>query len=133
MYNKGNHQKHKENRNRYMRQYQRNKKMDVINHYGGKCLCCGESFIEFLAIDHIGGGGQQHRKKSKITSGTGMYRWIVKNNYPTGFRVLCHNCNMSIGSYGYCPHGNLNDKKLKEDEKFQLDKPKTNPLQNVMF
>jgi len=24
--------------------------------------------------------------------------------YPTGFRVLCHNCNQAIGLYGYCPH-----------------------------
>ena len=22
-----------------------------------------------------------------------------------GYRVLCHNCNTSLGLYGYCPHG----------------------------
>jgi hypothetical protein len=29
---------------------------------------------------------------------------LIKNNFPDGFQVLCHNCNMSIGLYGYCPH-----------------------------
>jgi hypothetical protein len=33
-----------------------------------------------------------------------LYLWLKRNNYPTGFRVLCHNCNLAIGFYGYCPH-----------------------------
>lgn len=35
------------------------------------------------------------------------YFWIIRNKYPKGFRVLCHNCNQAIGSYGECPHKNL--------------------------
>ena len=68
--------------------------------YGGACECCGETRYEFLAIDHINGGGRQHREKI----GNKICRWLVKNNFPPGFRVLCHNCNLSIGHYGYCPH-----------------------------
>jgi hypothetical protein len=76
----------------------------VISFYGGKCQCCDEPNIEFLAIDHINGNGKQHRIKNKITGGTKFYQWLKANNFPEGFRVLCHNCNLSKGFYGYCPH-----------------------------
>jgi len=75
----------------------------VIDAYGGKCVCCGIDNIEFLAIDHINGGGNAHRKELKTIGGK-FFRWIVKNNFPTDLRVLCHNCNMAYGLYGYCPH-----------------------------
>jgi hypothetical protein len=29
---------------------------------------------------------------------------LRQNSYPTGYRVLCHNCNFALGHYGYCPH-----------------------------
>ena len=38
-------------------------RLEILIHYGGpvpKCACCGESHIEFLSIDHIGGGGKKH-------------------------------------------------------------------------
>lgn len=79
----------------------------VFSHYCTneiKCACCGEKIIEFLSIDHIDGGGTQHR--SKIGKGY-IYFWIKKNNFPSGFRVLCHNCNQAIGMYGKCPHDKL--------------------------
>jgi hypothetical protein len=71
--------------------------------YGGKCACCGESRPEFLAIDHINGGGGKHRKE--IGYGTAYFSWLKKQGYPSGYRVLCHNCNMAIAFYGgVCPH-----------------------------
>jgi predicted transcriptional regulator len=33
-----------------------------------------------------------------------MYNWLKNHNFPSGFRVLCYNCNSSIGAWGYCPH-----------------------------
>lgn len=76
----------------------------VIEHYGGKCVCCGESRLEFLALDHINGGGSKHRREF----GSGhLYHWVLKQNFPEGFQVLCHNCNLSLGHYGYCPHGTI--------------------------
>ena len=30
--------------------------------------------------------------------------WMIKNNFPKGFQVLCHNCNLAKGFYGKCPH-----------------------------
>ena len=78
-------------------------RFEVIVHYGGKCACCGESNIEFLGIDHINGGGRAHRKS---IGESGLYCWLKRNNFPKGFRVLCHNCNQALGAYGYCPHRN---------------------------
>uniref|UniRef100_A0A6M3IW04 Uncharacterized protein n=1 Tax=viral metagenome TaxID=1070528 RepID=A0A6M3IW04_9ZZZZ len=72
----------------------------VLNHYGKVCECCGESHIEFLGIDHILGGGSRHKKEIQGR----LYYWLVNNNFPTGFRILCHNCNQALGAYGYCPH-----------------------------
>ena len=85
------------------RQYSFDQRKIAITHYGGVCACCGETKFEFL-IDHIDGNGNKHRKEHGIASGSQMARWLKRNNYPVGFRILCHNCNMSIGIYGYCPH-----------------------------
>ncbi len=79
----------------------------VLASYGGKCNCCGETLMPFLCIDHINGGGSEHRKNLRaqgVSAGAGFYKWLKKNNYPDGFQVLCHNCNMAKGFYGSCPH-----------------------------
>ncbi len=34
----------------------------VINSYGGSCVCCGETELVFLSIDHINNDGDKHRK-----------------------------------------------------------------------
>lgn len=67
-----------------------------------KCACCGESITEFLAIDHIEGGGNKERKR--VGSGQPFFRWLEQNGYPLGYQVLCHNCNMARAFYGACPH-----------------------------
>ena len=88
----------KNNRTRY-----RDRRLNCIEHYGNKCDCCGEINIEFLAIDHINGGGMKHRKEL-ASKNMNIFEYLTKNNYPEGYRVLCHNCNSSHGHYGYCPH-----------------------------
>lgn len=78
-------------------------RVTVLMHYSGGtpvCACCGETGIEFLGIDHINGGGRAHRAQIKGL----LWAWLKRNKYPEGFRVLCHNCNQALGSYGYCPH-----------------------------
>lgn len=71
--------------------------------YGGyRCVCCGESEKLFLSIDHINGGGHQHRKSLKNGH---FYEWLQKQNYPTGYQVLCMNCNTGRHrNGGTCPH-----------------------------
>lgn len=69
--------------------------------YGKKCVCCGESDIRFLTLDHINGGGTQHRLRIKQAN---ICKWLKANNYPDGFQTLCYNCNCAKGIYGKCPH-----------------------------
>jgi hypothetical protein len=75
---------------------------EVIDGYGGKCVCCGETRKEYLSIDHINGDGNKHRKEMGF-SGHQFYRWLKKNNYPKGFQVLCFNCNMGKRNFSVCP------------------------------
>ncbi len=70
-----------------------------------KCACCGEDVRFFLCKDHIFGGGVKHHRELK-ERGISLNRELINNNYPNGYRILCHNCNSSLGYYGYCPHGN---------------------------
>lgn len=79
----------------------RKKREIAINAYGGKCACCGESQYEFLAIDHVHGGGQKERK---ILSTQQIVNKVIKLNFPPEYQLLCHNCNSAKGFYGYCPH-----------------------------
>lgn len=93
--------KRRESINEKARDKYRQDRILCLNRYGNKCVCCGETRYEFLAIDHSNGGGNQHRKR---VVGTRLVYWLIKNNFPDGFRVLCHNCNLALGFYGYCPH-----------------------------
>lgn len=70
-------------------------KLEVFTHYcDGTPVCkhCGFSDIRALSIDHINGGGRQHRNEIKRNCGTDFYRWLRDNNHPDGFQVLCYNC-----------------------------------------
>lgn len=86
--------------------YAQKLKLMVLSHYGGnppKCACCGEAETIFLTIDHINDDGAKHRKRIKSKAGYGFYRWLIKNNFPKGYQVLCFNCNYAK-SQGGCPH-----------------------------
>jgi hypothetical protein len=71
---------------RHRKQWTYLKKL-VFDNYGYICVGCGETDFPVLTIDHINGGGNKHRKE--VGS---LYRWLIKNNFPEGFRVLCRNC-----------------------------------------
>lgn len=79
-------------------------KRDVIEHYGGKCSCCGESEFIFLCVDHINNNGNEHRKVLKSKSGYSFYLWIKRNEYPDDLQILCWNCNSAKSILGKCPH-----------------------------
>ena len=76
----------------------------VIEHYGGKCLCCGMSELKFLTIDHTTRDGAAHRREEPAARE--LYSWLVKNDFPDGgrFRVLCVYCHHAVTHYGACPH-----------------------------
>jgi hypothetical protein len=76
----------------------------VIKLLGGACACCQVTFYEFLNIDHINGRSALDR-----ATYTGKSFLQIKHLYEgklpmENYRVLCVNCNWSLGQYGYCPH-----------------------------
>lgn len=85
--------------------YRAKLRSDALEAYGGKCECCGESRSEFLALDHIDGGGTKERRELASNTSSGVYRLARDAGFPKDkYRLLCHNCNQSMGWYGYCPH-----------------------------
>lgn len=92
---------------RYARDYNRRMRLSVIQHYGGKCVCCGETEEAFLCIDHVEGGGNAHRRElvsDSRGSASRMCQWLVLNGFPDGYQLLCANCNMGKERPGGCPH-----------------------------
>lgn len=82
---------------------QRYKDMCYAKYGGYKCSCCGETTKQFLVLDHINDDGAKHRKS--LNRNHIPYQWIIDNNYPPIFQVLCANCNMGKQmNGGRCPH-----------------------------
>ena len=98
--------KYLQSKNKQSREARTALRLEILRHYSGKdvpeCACCFVNILEFLGIDHINGGGNKHKKEVRH-----VYEWLKRSNFPEGFRVLCHNCNQSIGAYGYCPHNRI--------------------------
>jgi hypothetical protein len=96
----------KEKRNRSLRARHLRIKIECFQHYGnGECFCCGETILEFLALDHVNNDGTKHRKEKGV-GGAALMALLKAEGWPAGFQVACHNCN--IGRYlngGVCPHG----------------------------
>jgi hypothetical protein len=79
-------------------------RVQVIEHYGGVCTCCGETNPAFLSVDHVNNDGAEHRL---VTNNTNICGWLVRNGFPDGFTVLCYNCNLGRQHAGLdyvCPH-----------------------------
>ena len=103
----------------------RRRRMRCIEYYSGganSCECCGESHLEFLAVDHIGGGGREHKRRERIT---GMYEYLIRHGFPDGYRILCHNCNMALGHSGMCPHKGATDEHLSYSMKSDRKRRRT--------
>jgi len=79
-------------------------KTQVIEAYGGQCICCGETEPKFLSIDHIYNDGA----KSRAIEGKGsmVYVYLIKNNFPKDrHQLMCMNCNFGKQmNGGVCPH-----------------------------
>lgn len=79
---------------------------EILEVYGARCVCCGESEPEFLTLDHVGGRRDSHVGATTYT----VYLRIKREGFPRDrYRLLCWNCNVTIGQLGYCPH----ERKLK--------------------
>lgn len=75
----------------------------ILDHYGRACACCGEVIEDFLTLDHKNNDGAEHRRQIGGISQT--YSWVVRNNFPPEFQILCANCQMGKAKNdGVCPH-----------------------------
>lgn len=92
-------QNNKDRRNMLTRTRTQKWRKIILNHYGAYCRCCNETEEKFLCIDHI-----NHGKGNPAPRINNFYLWIIKNGFPDTLQILCHNCNLSKGIYGKCPH-----------------------------
>lgn len=79
---------------KWRKNYREKQRKQIIQHYGGKfpkCVKCGFDNIKCLEIDHINNDGAKQRKK--VGGNEELFRWIVKNNFPKDYQLLCRNCN----------------------------------------
>lgn len=84
----------------------REERETVLRHYAGgvlRCSCCGLQPYEFLTLEHVNGGGRQHRQQPHVRGGQ-LYHWLIRQNFPPGYDVLCYNCNCVKRVYDICPH-----------------------------
>jgi hypothetical protein len=61
--------------------------------YGDKCKCCSGTNRDYFTIDHVNNDGAEHRK----IIGRGnliLLQWLIDNNFPEGFQILCANCHL---------------------------------------
>lgn len=74
------------------KKYRQKLRIDVLSRYSPKLICqrCGYKDIRALSIDHINGGGTKH--SNELGGSFGLYRFLIKNNFPKGYQVLCMNC-----------------------------------------
>ncbi len=87
----------------YAAKSRRKLRLEAIEAYGGKCVCCGEAEEAFLEFDHINGGGNAHRRE--VGSTKQVYVWLKANGYPANvFQLLCANCNRAKERPEGCPH-----------------------------
>lgn len=86
------------------RERRRQLKLEVLQAYGGRCVCCGETQPEFLTLDHIHGDGKAHRERMGMRSGTRFYALVKAEGFPDYLQLLCYNCNIAKGTGDRCPH-----------------------------
>ena len=81
---------------------------EMLDAYGKKCACCGETEEIFLCLDHVNGNGGEERRllsNGRPWSNVPVLRRLKKAGWPQeGYRILCANCNMATMHARVCPH-----------------------------
>lgn len=83
----------------------------AIEHYSApdpKCACCGEANPSFLTIDHENNDGAKLRMawgRRRDWGGHHLARMLRQKGWPSGYQILCMNCNLGRHKNGgTCPH-----------------------------
>lgn len=69
-------------------------RLKVLTYYSNgtlSCVRCGYNDIRALHLDHINDNGVEDRKAHGKSQQFLVY--LIKSNYPSGYQVLCANCN----------------------------------------
>ena len=75
----------------------------ALSHYGRACACCGSK--DNLCIDHVNGGGEKHRQElGLVGGGPRFWSWLIEQDFPPGYQVLCKSCNSSKSNRAACSH-----------------------------
>ena len=80
------------------KEYRDRVKAEIVAAYGGFCVCCGESELTFLTVDHI------VPKRKAMACGSPFYVKLKKEGFPKGYQILCFNCNAAKRTSPVCPH-----------------------------
>lgn len=82
---------------RYVDECKEQHKEACINMYSNGDACCAwcpQADIDVLCLDHINDDGAEWAKRGIPRAGNEFYRWLMRNDYPSGLQVLCASCNM---------------------------------------
>jgi hypothetical protein len=80
--------------NERRREARQKTKHQIVEHYTkGKMCCqmCGENYFPMLQVDHIKENGFEERKN---LHGSDFFRYIIRNNFPDDYQILCAVCNI---------------------------------------
>lgn len=92
-----------EDKNAYARAVRKALRMQFIEAYGGKCICCGITEWQFLTVEHINRDGKAHRQIYR--SSAQVLADLRRRGWPKeGYELLCFNCNRARWEHGVCPH-----------------------------
>jgi hypothetical protein len=98
----------KQERERYKgcaERHNANKRLICLYAYGVNkkrnpfCNCCGDDEIRVLTIDHI---IPVYKTKELRKKGITLYCWLIKNDFPKTYQILCRRCNISKWRYEKC-------------------------------
>ena len=98
-YGRNYHRANRDRRREYAQRYHFGLKTDAMRAYSTRevgCARCSEMDIDVLTLDHVHNDGAEQRRAfgRSFLGGTRLYCWLKKHNYPSGFQVLCANCNL---------------------------------------
>ena len=106
IYRKTNKDKVNESTRIWQKAHIRKLRKEMIEAYGGKCCCCGETEPIFMQLDHINNDGSIERRRY----GNHVVEWqeLKKTGWPKNrHQLLCANCNYGKRmNNGICPHKN---------------------------
>lgn len=100
------HHNNKVRRQAYTKARIRRVRLETLSAYGGlQCACCKETEIEFLCLDHIHNNAAEERRVFGCADGFPLWSRLKKAGWPSGYQVLCYNCNNGKRvNGGVCPH-----------------------------